>query len=173
MVAPHVTTRPTNTDVDEVRARTRIVIANANIFFPGSRPGCDWPFFRSPPAFHRLFFMSPFAGDIGARAGSLKWTAQIPRKAHRWSLGRGSKCCGGASNVEAEQRERLLLMPPPRQEKLERSLILGDPGKRTQARSSSGVVFNFVDLRSRIFSLDGGDVDQKLRIRLLSISHCP
>ena len=28
-------------------------------------------FFRKPPAFHRLLFMPPFAGDIGARAGSL------------------------------------------------------------------------------------------------------
>ena len=32
-----------------------------------------------------------------------------------------------------------------------RPLILGDPSKRTQTRSGSGVVFNFVDLRSRIF----------------------
>ena len=99
--------------------------------------------------------MPPFAGDIGAGPGSLKWIAQIPRKAYRWSLGRGSKCCGGASNVEADQRERLFLMPPPRQEKLERSLILGDPSKRTQTRSGSGVVFNFVDGRSRIL-LEGG-----------------
>ena len=71
-------------------------------------------FFRKPPAFHRLPFMPPFAGDIGARAGSLKWTAQIPRKAYRWSLGSGSKCCDGVSNVEAEPRERLFLMRAPR-----------------------------------------------------------
>ena len=48
--------------------------------------GRDWPFFRSPPAFHRPLFMSPFAGDIGARAGSLKWIGQIRRKAYRWAL---------------------------------------------------------------------------------------
>ena len=41
-------------------------------------------FFASPlHALHRLLFI---AGDIGARAGSLKWTAQIPRKAYRWAL---------------------------------------------------------------------------------------
>ena len=32
-----------------------------------------------------------------------------------------------------------------------RPLILGDPSKRTQTRSGSGAVFNFVDLGSRIF----------------------
>ena len=47
------------------------------------------------------------------------------------------------------------------------------PEDRVKKRSSSGVVFIFVDLRSRNFSLDGGDVDQKLRIRLLSINICP
>ena len=29
-------------------------------------------FFRKPPAYHRLPFMPPFAGDIGAEPGSLK-----------------------------------------------------------------------------------------------------
>ena len=71
-------------------------------------------FFRKPPAFHRLPFMPQFAGDIRARAGYLKWTAQIPRKAYRWPLGSGSKCCDGVSNVEAEPRERLFLMRSPR-----------------------------------------------------------
>ena len=47
MMVSIVTTRPTNIDVDELRAHARVLIANANIFFPGSRPGCDWPFFRS------------------------------------------------------------------------------------------------------------------------------
>ena len=37
-----------------------------------------------------------------------------------------------------------------------RPLILGDLSKRTQTRSGSGVVFNFVDGRSRIFLLEGG-----------------
>ena len=40
-------------------------------------------FFRKPPAFHRLLLMSPLAGDIRAEPGSLKWIAQIPRKACR------------------------------------------------------------------------------------------
>ena len=80
-------------------------------------------FFRKPPAFHRLLFVPPFAGDIGARAGSLKWIAQIPRKAHRWSLGRGSKCCDGVSNVEAGLSERIFIMPPPRQKRLEQLRI--------------------------------------------------
>ena len=42
--------------------------------------------FCASPLNHRLLFMPPFAGDIGARAGSLKWTAQIPRKACRCAL---------------------------------------------------------------------------------------
>ena len=37
-----------------------------------------------------------------------------------------------------------------------RPLILGDLSKRTQTRSGSGVVFNFVDGRSRISLLEGG-----------------
>ena len=43
-----------------------------------------------------------------------------------------------------------------------RPLILGDLSKRTQTRSSSGVVFNFVDLRSRNFFTQGG---------LVAVSH--
>ena len=89
-------------------------VENKNVatFFPGEKR--EGGFFCKPPAFHRLLFMSPFAGDIGARAGSLKCIAQIPRKAHRWSLGRGSKCCDWVSNVEATPRERLFLMRSPR-----------------------------------------------------------
>ena len=82
-------------------------------FFPGEKRK-KGGFFCKPPAFHRLLFMSPFAGDIRAGPGSLKWIAQIPRKAHRWSLGRGSKCCDWVSNVEAKPRERLFLMRSPR-----------------------------------------------------------
>ena len=37
-----------------------------------------------------------------------------------------------------------------------RPLILGDLSKRTQTRSGSGVVFNFVYGRSRFFLLEGG-----------------
>ena len=51
-------------------------------FFPGEKRKKGF-FFASPPAFHRLLFMSPFAGDIRAEPGSLKWIAQIPRKACR------------------------------------------------------------------------------------------
>ena len=50
--------------------------------FPGEKQKKEG-FFRKPPAFHRLLFMSPFAGDIRAEPGSLKWIAQIPRKACR------------------------------------------------------------------------------------------
>ena len=107
--------------------------------------------FRKPSAYHRLPFMPPFAGDIGVGPGSLKCIAQIPRNAYRWSLGRGSKCCGGVSNVRLRHFERLLLMFPPRQDKLERPLILGDPCKRTKTRSGSGVVCNFVVGCSRMF----------------------
>ena len=76
----HQTERLTSTNLS---AHARVSIKLRELFFPGSRPGCDWPFFRSPPAFHRLPFMPPFAGDIGAEPGSLKWIAQIPRKACR------------------------------------------------------------------------------------------
>ena len=50
--------------------------------FPGEKRKKGF-FFRKPPAFHRLLLMSPFAGDIRAEPGSLKWIAQIPRKACR------------------------------------------------------------------------------------------
>ena len=67
-------------------------------------------FFRKPPAFHRLLFMPPFAGDIGARVGSLKWTAQIPRKAHRWSLRGDLKNGVLALNVKDQEVEELFLV---------------------------------------------------------------
>ena len=67
-------------------------------------------FFRKPPAFHRLLFMPPFAGDIGARAGSLKWTAQIPRKAYRCALRGDLKNCFLALNVGDQELEELFLM---------------------------------------------------------------
>ena len=67
-------------------------------------------FFRKPPAVHRPLFMPPFAGDIGARAGSLKWTAQIPRKAYRWALRGDLKNCFLALNVGDQELEELFLM---------------------------------------------------------------
>ena len=91
--------------------------------FHGTWEAKEEIFFRKPPALHRLLFMPPFAGDIGTRVGSLKWIAQIPRKAYRWSLGSGSKCCDGVSNVEAGLRERISIMPPPRQKRLEQLRI--------------------------------------------------
>ena len=50
-----------------------------------------------------------------------------------------------------------------------RPLILGDLSKRTQTRSGSGVVFNFVVGCSNISFTRGVAVDQILRISLLSI----
>ena len=129
--------------------------------FHGTWEAKEEIFFRKPPALHRLLFMPPFAGDIRARAGSLKWIAQIPCKAYR-SLGSGSKCCDGVSNVEAGLRERIFIMPPPRQKGWSSSVSDVLAKDRAKRRSSSGVVFNFADLRSRFFSLDGGDVDQKI-----------
>ena len=117
--------------------------------------------------------MPPFAGDIGARASSLKWTAQIPRKAYRWALRGDLKNCFLALNVGDQELEELFLMSSQNTNSESSSVSDVVEKDRAKRRSSSGVVFNFVDLRSRIFSLDGGDVDQKLRIRLLSISHCP
>ena len=67
-------------------------------------------FFRKPPAVHRPLFMPPFAGDIGAREGSLKWTAQIPRKAYRWALRGDLKNCFLALNVGDQELEELFLM---------------------------------------------------------------
>ena len=62
-------------------------------FAPVQQKVSGWKrrFFRKPPAYHRLPFMPPFAGDIGAGPGSLKWIAQIPRKACRWALKGDSK----------------------------------------------------------------------------------
>ena len=53
-----------------------------------------------------FFFESPL--HITGLLNTRQWTAQlsIPSKAYRWSLGRGSKCCGGISNVEADHAER-------------------------------------------------------------------
>ena len=56
-------------------------------YHPCCDGGARWAhFFRKPPAYHRLPFMPPFAGEIGAGPCSLKWTVQIPRKAYRWAL---------------------------------------------------------------------------------------
>ena len=103
-------------------------------------------FFCKPPAAHRPLFMPPFAGDIGARAGSLKWIAQIPRKACRWALKGNSKkvfwawmwdifFCGGTLSCVPTKHEQL--------EQLHFCLCKKRPRKKK--RSSSGVVFIFVD----------------------------
>ena len=70
-------------------------------------------------------------------------------------MGRGSKCCDGVSNVEAEPRERLFSHALTKEAPLMRPLILGDLSKRTQTRSGSGVVFNFVVGCSNISLLEG------------------
>ena len=54
--------------------------------------------------------MPPFAWDIGARAGSLKWTAQIPRKAYRWALRGDLKNGVLALNVKDQEVEELFLV---------------------------------------------------------------
>ena len=54
--------------------------------------------------------MPPFAGDIGAREGFLKWIAQIPRKAYRWALRGDLKNCFLALNVGDQELEELFLM---------------------------------------------------------------
>ena len=56
--------------------------------------------------------MPPFAGDIGARAGSLKWIAQIPRKAYRWALRGDLKKSFLALNVKDQEVEELFLVSP-------------------------------------------------------------
>ena len=117
--------------------------------------------------------MPPFAGDIGARAGSLKWTAQIPRKAHRWSLGSGSKCCDGVSNVEAGLRERSFIMPPPRQKRLEQLRIWRRRERPRKKKKQFGCGIQFCWFALQSFVTRWGGVDQKLRIRLLSIKICP
>ena len=43
--ATNATTRPTNVDVDKQRARARVLIANANLFFPGRDRGATGRFF--------------------------------------------------------------------------------------------------------------------------------
>ena len=78
--------------------------------FHGTWEAKEEIFFRKPPALHRLLFMPPFAGDIGAREGSLKWTAQIPRKAYRWALRGDLKNCFLALNVGDQELEELFLM---------------------------------------------------------------
>ena len=80
---------------------------------PVASGGAGAHFFRKPPAVHRPLFMPPFAGDIGARAGSLKWTAQIPRKAYRWALRGDLKNCFLALNVGDQELEELFLITPP------------------------------------------------------------
>ena len=99
--------------------------------------------------------MPPFAGDIGARAGSLKWTAQIPRKAYRWALRGDLKNCFLALNVGDQELEELFLMSSQNTNSESSSVSSRMPENQAKRRSSSGVVFNFVDLRSRILSLDG------------------
>jgi len=76
-------------------------------------------FFRKPPAFHRLPFMPQFAGDIRARAGYLKWTAQIPRKAYRWALRVDLTNCFLALNVGDQELEELFFMSSTKHKQLE------------------------------------------------------
>ena len=66
-------------------------------------------FFRKPPAFHSPLFKPPFAGDIGARAGSLKWIGQIRRKTYRWAL-RGDFKKNLSLNVKDQELEELFIM---------------------------------------------------------------
>jgi len=56
--------------------------------------------------------MSPFAGDIGAGPGSLKWIGQIRRKAYRWALRGDLKNCFLALNVKDQEVEELFLVSP-------------------------------------------------------------
>ena len=112
-------------------------------------------FFRKPPAFHRLLFMSPFAGDIGAEPGSLKWIAQIPRKACRWALKGNSKKVFGSGSGYSRGRKTLSCVPTKHEqlEQLHFCLCRKRPRKK---KKHFGCGIHFVDLRSRIFSLEGG-----------------
>ena len=67
--------------------------------------------------------MPPFAGYIGARAGSLKLIAQIPRKAHGWSLRGDLKNGVLALNVKDQEVEELFLVSTQKHEQLEQLRI--------------------------------------------------
>ena len=97
-------------------------------------------FFRKPPAVHRPLFMPPFAGDIGARKGSLKWTAQIPRKAYRWALRGDLKNCFLALNVGDQELEELFLMSSQNTNSECSSVSSRIPENRAKKMSSPGVV---------------------------------
>ena len=130
-------------------------------------------FFCKPPAFHRLPFMSPFAGDIRAGPGSLKWIAQIPRKVYRWSLWGDSKYMVLAPNVKAPWIAGLLFMPPVTHGKLERLQFCLCSKRPRKKKGHFGCGMRFSDRAPDFWSESWGDVDQKLRIRLLSISIYP
>ena len=55
--------------------------------------------------------MSPFAGDIGAGPGSLKWIGQIRREAYRRAW-RGDFKKKLALNVKDQEAEELFLVSP-------------------------------------------------------------
>ena len=97
-------------------------------------------FFRKPPAVHRPLFMPPFAGDIGARAGSLKWIAQIPRKAYRWALRGDLKNCFLALNVGDQELEELFLMSSQNTNSECSSVSSRIPENRAKKMSGPGVV---------------------------------
>ena len=110
--------------------------------------------FCRTPAFHRLLFMPPFAGDIGARAGSLKRIAQIPRKAYRWALRGDLKNIFGPK-CGRSRGQRTLSCVPTKHKQLEGPPRIVRPKNRATKRSSSGVVCNFVVGCSNISLLEG------------------
>ena len=84
--------------------------------------------------------MTPFAGDIGARAGSLKLIAQIPRKAHRWSLRGDLKNGVLALNVKDQEVEELCLMSSQNTNSECSSVSSRMPENRAKKMSGPGVV---------------------------------
>ena len=72
--------------------------------FHGTWEAKEEIFFRKPPAFHRLLFMPPFAGDIGARAGSLKWIAQIRKKEEEHEINERQRRYNKRKRKELEEK---------------------------------------------------------------------
>ena len=130
-------------------------------------------FFRKPPAFHRLLFMPPFAGYIGARAGSLKLIAQIPRKAHRWSLRGDLKNGFLALNRKLKRSKNSFLCP--HKTRTARGAAEDRETEKTALKKEVVQVWYSILLicAPEFFHSMGVMSTKKLRIRLLSISHRP
>ena len=101
--------------------------------------------------------MPPFTGDIRARVPRLsKMDCSDTTQRLQVVLGKQFKMLRWGLECRSRTERTAFSHVLTKEAPLMQPRILGDLSKRTQTRSGSGVGFNFVDGRSRIFLLEGG-----------------